>query len=564
MTVELKVQGGKAFTEEEKLVPRWLPGLLAALLFLVNNLGVIHGMISPPPGYVPMGVQRNSDIAQYLTWIRALEKAWILPNYHAPWLTSRGLVVPGLIPAALLARLFSLTPVVALQIFTLAGYILTAYALVFAYETFCRSRRQALWSLLLAVGCVPMAALPGVFRLVHNPGLVGTSGGLIEYMTVSEGFLHGLLTWPLLTYGTCGQVLSIALLARYCNTRDRRWLGWLAGVCLLSALVHPFEICVTVVVVAVVFLQEEAPLARNLVDLGVVLTATAIGFAPHALGALLAHWLRPIENANRHAVPTILPAWLLAMLGLPSILAVMLLLLGLPKRPDRDVTILRAWFVCTLLVFYVPGVPFALHLLDGVFFAAGFLLTIQIEDLSLRYPFLTRPVFQALAALAVVWMIFPNVTFRLKSWRDGVSVRSIEIPAGLAPVDEPAAIGWLRKNASPNDLVLATQDAAPWIATTPIHSFASHWLFSSQQERPGDEILRTSFFNGTLPPAKAHDFLEALGVRFVVVPDASQAKLYLSEAVPRVHLTDTTVYEIPGAKMKPNGDSRIVQLGVSP
>jgi hypothetical protein len=564
VTVELKVQGSEAITEKGRFAPRWLPGLLGSLLFLLNNLGVIHGMIAPPPGYVPLGVQRNSDIAQYLTWIRGLEKAWVLPNYHAPWITSPGLVVPGLIPAAILARLFSLSAVVALQLFTLAGYILTAYALLFAYNTFCRTRRQALWALLIAFSCVPIASLPGLFRLFRNHGVFGTSGGLIEFLMTSEGFLHGLLTWPLLTYGTCAQLLSIALLARYCNTHARRWLGWLATVCLFSALIHPFEIFVTITVVAVVLLQEDGSLAKNLADLSVVLIATAVGFAPLLFQSFRVPWLHQIETANRHAVAPILPAWLLAMLGLPAILAVILLLFGLPKTTERNAIVLKTWFVSTLLVFYIPGMPFALHLLDGVFFAVGLLLTIQIEELLAQHSFLAQPALRFLIVPILIWTLVPHVTFRLRSWRDGVSPQSIALPAGLAPVDEFPTIDWLRKNASPNDLVLATQDAAPWMATAPIHSFASHWLFSSQEERPSDEILRSAFFDGTLPSAKAHEFLETLGVRFIVVPDGSQAKLYLDQAMLRVHFTSTAIYERPGAQMKTYGDSGIVQMSAAP
>ena len=564
MAAESKDSINAANLKSGGLAARLLPALLGVSLYLLNSLGIIHALIAPPPGYAALGVQRNSDIAQYLTLIRGLEKGWVLPNYHAPWVTAPALVVPALIPAAILARLFSLNAIVALQLFSLSGYVLTAYALVFAYKTFCQTRRQAVWSLLIAFSCVPIASLPGLFRLFANHGLFGSSGGLVEFLTTSEGFLHGLLVWPLLTYGTCAQVLSIALLARYCNTREHRWLVWLGAVCLLSALIHPFEIFVTVTVVAVVLLQQTSSLSKNMARLGSILAATAAGLSPYAVQSLRFPWLHQIDRADRHAVPDIMPASLLVMLGLPVILVVILLLFRLPRSLEPNAVILKTWFICSLLVFYIPGMPFALHMLDGLFFAVGLLLTMQIEELLAGESFLTKLPLRFLVVPILIWMLVPHAVFRLLSWRDGVAVHSSIFPSAIASVDEFATVEWLGKNASPNDLVLATEDAAPWVATAPIHSFASHWLFSLQTARPGDNILRKSFFDGTLSSFKAHEFLDTLGVRFVVVPDGSQAKLYLDQTTLRVHFNSTAIYERPGAQMKPYGDSGIVQLGVAP
>lgn len=117
--------------------------MFAGALFLLNNLGVIHGILAAPRGYAPLGVQRNMDVAQYLTWLGGLKFAWILPNYHAPWITPPGLIVPGLFPVALLERWFSLSAIIALQIFSLGGYVATANALAFAYRTFLQAPGSA-------------------------------------------------------------------------------------------------------------------------------------------------------------------------------------------------------------------------------------------------------------------------------------------------------------------------------------------------------------------------------------------------------------------------------------
>lgn len=543
---------------------RLIPGLLGSALYLLNNLDVIHGLIAPPPGYAPLGVQRSSDIAQYLTWLVGLEKAWALPNYHAPWATSPGFLVPGLLPLAILERFVPLNPVVALQLFSLTGYICTSYALAFAYRTFCQTRRQAFWSLLIAFMCVPVGSLPGLFGLTRGHWLFTDSAGAVEFIYTSEGFLHGLGTWVFTTYGTCAQVLAMALLARYGKSQERRWLGWLAVVCLLSALIHPFEVFLTVAVAAVVLLREPGLIARKLANLSVVLLGATAGLSPYVIQSLRVAWLHEVETANGHLV-SIMPAPLMAMVGLPTILVIVLLLFGLPNSQKPTVVILETWFVCTFFVFYLPGVPFAMHILDGLFFAVGLLLTIQIAELLSRQPSLSKSPLRFLVVPIMIWALFPQVIFRLRAWKDGNDIKGNEFPfsSAIAPIDESVTVEWLRKNASPSDLVLATEDAAPWIATAPIHSFASHYIFSLQKARPRDAILRNAFYDGTLTLPSARVFLETLGVRFVIVPDESRARLYLDNATLRARFSNTAIYELPGGRMKPYRDSRIVAMGTS-
>ncbi len=547
-----------------KPLGKLVPAILGSTLFLLNNLGVIHALVASPAGYSPLGVQRSNDVAQYLTWLGGLKTGWILPNYHAPWLTPPGLIVPGLFPVAVLERLFSVKQVVALQLFSLGGYVAAAYALAFAYRTFFKTPKQAFRAFLISLTCVPLASLPGVFKLFQNVHwalpVLGNSAGANEFIIVSEGLFHGLITWPFLTYGTCGQVLAMSLLARYGCSRELRWFRWLAVVCFLAALIHPFEIFVTVPVAVIVLLQEAEPIAHRLARISIILAAAGAGLFPYLIQSFCVPWLDEVTTANRPNL-YIPPAYLLAALGVPTILVVLLLLFGLPKSQNRDVLVLKTWFVSTLLVFYVPGLPFALHLLDGVFIAIGMLLAIQVQELLESQPILAQPVLRFLILIVVIWMVFPHVLFRAQCWRDGTAISKIKFASAIAPNDEFAALEWLRKNAGPSDLVLASEQTAPWVATAPVHSFASHWLFSSSQTRPGDAELRALFFEGRLPSERAHELLETLGVRFVVVPDGSGARSYLENATVRAHFNSTAIYELPGAHMKNYGDSRIVQLG---
>lgn len=546
-----------------KLPGKLLPGVFGGALFLLNNLGVIHAFFASPPGYGPLGVQRTSDIAQYLTWLGGLKTAWILPNYHAPWITPSGLIVPGLFPVAVLERLLSLKQVVALQLLSLSGYVAMAYALAFAYRTFFKTHQQAFKALLISLACVPLASLPGVFRFFHGVlPVLGGSAGAYEFMAASEGFLHGLVTWPFMTYGTCGQVLAISLLARYSNSHERRWFNWLVVVSFFAALIHPFEIFVTVPVTVILLLSETQPIAQRLVRIAAILVASAAGLSPYLIQSLRVPWIHEATNANRPDL-YIAPAYLFAILGIPAILVVLMLLFGLPKSRSREVLVLKTWLVTTLLMFYVPGMPLPLHLLDGVFFAIGMLLIMQIEELVEQQPILARPSLRFLIVILMIWMVVPHLLFRVRCWKDGTATlqSKIRFASAIAPKDEFLAVEWFRKNARPEDLVLANEVTAPWVATAPVHSFASHWLFSSLATRPKDAELRASFFDGKLPREKAHEFLQTLGIRFVVVPDGSGASSYLQKAMLRARFDSTAIYELPEARMKQYEDSGIVQLG---
>ncbi len=548
-----------------KIVSSFLPALAAVLLYVANNLGVIHAWLAAPRGYVAFGLPRDMDVAQYLTWINGLQHHWLLPNFHAPWSTTPGLFVPGLYPVALLKRL-GFNAVTAFHIFNLSAYICTAYAIAFALRTFCKDRAQALWAVLIALACVPIASLPGIAGALgavpHATEVFGNSFGLVEFSTVSDGFLHGLTTWPLITFGTCLLVLGIAVLAHYSDSRDARWLNRFALICFLSALIHPFEVFVLLAVAAIVLPRERGAIRDTASHLLLVFIAAFIGLLPYIVTSRAIPWVQEVTTANRPLM-SVSPARLFAALGLPVVVVLILLLLGIPKRSLPGNLVLKTWFVVSFVVFYLPGMPFQLHMLDGLFFCAGLLLAAQLRELNQRFT-LPRAATLAAAGIVFAWMLSPHVVFRIHAWDDGISVTNGEKPAfdsAVAPADESNIISWLRQSADPNDLILADAAEAPWMATVPMHSFNSHRLFSLQETRAGDQLWQNAFYQGTLTPPAAQRFLEILGARFVLVPNASPATRYLDGAVQRARLDTYSIYEFPGHHMRPYRDPNIVELG---
>jgi hypothetical protein len=546
------------------LLTRFVPALLGTVLYLVNNLDVIYSYTEPRPGYVALGVQRVNDLAVYLSWLRGFEQAWFVPNFNAAWSTSRSFMVIPLIPVAKIARLLRLAPASALQLFSFAAYIFTAYALAFALKTFCRTRRQAIWSIVTAFACVPLTSLPIVFEILHNHSHLRDIDRS-QFVLITDGFVRGIITYPLLTFGTGFQLLSMALLARYSNSLERRWFSWLALVCLLSAVTHPFEVFVTLGAVSIVLLRQCGLSSTNLTRIGIVFVAAGIGLSPYALQSSLIPWVHEISRADR--APAITPAHLLAMIGLPAMVVIVLLLLGFPEDRRPETSVLTAWFFVTFLAFFTPFLPFASHMLDGLFFAVGLLLVLQVSDAFAHWSVLNNPFFRVLALATLLFSLIPQMLFRFQLWDAPTDMdrNSMHQPvAATLPEGEFAAVQWLRLNANENDLVLAPGTAAPWLATVPIHSFASHWLMSLESVHPNYAPLRDSFFAGSLSPIQAHQLLETLGVRFVFVPDEGPAIRYLGNAIKRSDLDACSIYEIPGAHIRPYDDPEVLALGEPP
>lgn len=198
-----------------------IPAVLAIALYLVNNLGVLHALLAAPDGYVPMGIDRDLDVAQYITWIRGLAYQWTIPDYHAAWRTERGMALPAMTALAKLCSWSRVSPVVALQAFQLFGYILTAYAGAFALRTFCHNRREKVAALLGAIACVPTQALLWLPAMVlHHADWQFLGAG--QFTVGTDGFFRGITNWPLLTFGAFTVVLAFPLIARYLLTAQRR------------------------------------------------------------------------------------------------------------------------------------------------------------------------------------------------------------------------------------------------------------------------------------------------------------------------------------------------------
>ena len=535
-----------------------LPAALGVALYTLNNLGALHALIAAPEGYVAMGIDRNVDVAQHLTWIAGFTHRWVLPDYQAAWRTEPALIVPSMLALAKVSTWGALNPVVTLEAFAVLCYVLACYAAAFALRTFCNSRREAFAAIICAFACVPLTSiLQFPEMLLRRPDW--QHYGVYNFLAATDGFMRGPARWPLLTFGAFTVLLAIPLAARYLSTRDRKWLWFLAGDCFFSALVHPFEIFPILAATVILLLRYRSPGWRTVLsDLSAVCTASAAGLAVYIIPTLRYSWIREVNAHNRVSYS---PTYLLAYLGIPVIASVLLLLLGFPRTTDLNAGVLKVWFAITLLVFYSPKIPWPPHTLDGFCLLAGLLLVYQLREVrQLWQPSLrVRRLIAVTVTCALALMIIPHFTFRALAWSGGVNADGrYPFEPAIALQDEAQMVEWFRKNVAQDKLVLAPREQAAWVATAPIHSFGAHWLFSLLT--PAEQQSWDAFYSGRLSHLAASAFLDAYGFSFVVVRPDSPALQYLGGANLAASTRNFEIFKLSDAGLK---DRTEVNRGVA-
>jgi len=515
-----------------------------SLLFVVNSLAILAGVIGTPDGYAPSFVHRNEDTAQYLTWATALQQEPLIPNYHAPWRTEAGFFTVFASFLAILSRASNIPLSVLLLIFHFFSYILAAYALCLCLKVFTATVKEAVLVLLVALAVVPLHTNLGLFWNVALP--TPSYQGLFDFVYASsDGFFHGIAASPMVTFGTATALLALGMLGRYLQTGQRRYLYWTAAVVYVNALVHPFEVWVILgaAVLALAIRWRHCPRVL-LVDVLVLIVPAGLGVLPYVWQVSRHDWIREVAERNRWYPGS--PLRLMSTLGLPAILV-----LGFARdflrRGSQPDLLLKSWYAVTLAAVYLPGLPWAQHLLDGFHYVTALLLVrlTTVNGLACflwsRYP---RVVGVGLAAWLAVCLI-PHIQYRAISFSDGAAPQPRLLFSAVTSNDEAAVIRWMRANASPRDLVLAPIESAPWLATVPMHSLGSHWLFSISY-RKQTSFLK-AFHEGRLDENEARSILAACGMRFAVIRDTSPAVRYLRVYPMRAQIGELRVYETSGS-----------------
>jgi len=513
--------------------------LLGSLLCLANHIGVIAGMVNPPPGYQPAYYLRNLDVPQYLTWLELARTHWLLPNEHAPWQTEPALFEP----LFTIAARTGLPTIIAYYGLQLLLYWLAAYALILAAETFMKTRRSMMYAALVVLSALPLRllgwtaakalGLPAVAQLV-------LSYGLVEYgYDTADGLVRGgLSNSALLTFGTAMTLFAFTNLAKFITGRQRRHYYWLVACVFLDGLFHPFEIFV--ITAAAVWPLWKAARKKECVWL---FLAAGAGMLPYVIETARFTWTRDLTQlVSPWKMGS--PVWVLLVYGIPAMLICWLMLIRFRvERPEDE--ILQSWFLCAALLPMIPGMTSGIHTFDGYVYAIGFLLVRKAQsDKLISRLFQERPraMRLALAGWGAVSVLALGTGY-VQMWKDGKSANP-EFLSAVAPNDEVAMLAWMKANLPHDRLVLAPEAMAPWVAAIPMHSVGSHDLFSVTYQAQRD--LASRFYQGQ-PIAK--DLIDGFGVSYVVAP--ADAPIILKGGRLLHQGASLRLYEVVGERMKP-------------
>ena len=515
-------------------------------MFGLHNVGVISGALAPPPGFEPAWVVRNLDVPQYLTWLNASRIGALLPDYHAPWQTEPALFEP----LFWIAARFPLAPIAAYSALHFLLYIAAAFVLLYACSVFCPGR-ETVFALAMIVCAVPWR-LYG-WMLASAAGSIKwqalLAAGMLDYgYDTADGLTRGgLSNSPTLTVGTLSVLLAMALTARYLERPSPRVLAGLCVTAFASALLHPFEIFLIVPAAAIPLMVKR----RFRASIALAFAGFA-GLAPYLIESARSAWVRDAGEMIRSSFH---PFWVLADFGPTCLLAVYLLAVRFRMPEPRDL-VLRSWFIAVPLLLVIPGVPFALHMLNGFAYCTAFLLVRrlvidqQIRPLLARH---RRVAFTVLAGIVAI-SITAIASFEIQLWRDGRRPDPLLLNA-IRPQPERELLEWLQRETPLDALIVSPPDLAPWIATIPRVSFASHDFFSityARQREQAEKLLRGEI--------AAQDLVDQYGARVFIIPSAISK---IPVAARRAEIGPWTIYEFPDAKMKPYPGLAVLKPGAA-
>ncbi len=526
--------------------------LLGLALFFIHQSGTLSAVLQPPPGYEPAWGIRNLDLPQYLTWITAARSRLLIPDYHAPWITEPALFQPLFIAASWIP----LPPLAAYYVLSALAYMGAGAALLYAVTAFCPGLEM--YALLASACAVPLGMLcVAMAKMFHSPifilwGLLG----MIDYSYNSaDGLFRGGQASSLtLSVGTALVLLFMGLLANFVRivsaprqetpaprqeTNSRRLALVLAAVSFAAALLHPFEVFVTIAASALPLRQ----CGRMKVWCGVT-AAGLLGLAPYLAASSRALWLRDVAGS----MPDVMyPFWIPENFGIVFFLLAYFLLIRF-RMDDPGDRLLQSWFLATIALALIPKFTMASHLFDGFAYCVGFLLVRRLAvDRKLLPAILRhRRAVTGIVGAGVAFIAFSLFVLYQQVWKDGRRADPEWLLSAVRPVSERPLLEWLRTHATTDELVLSPPDLAPWIATVPLTSFASHDVFGITF---ADQLkLASAFFSGEDVNGP---LIESYGVRLAVVPSTSPAITRLPASSYRASIGSWRIYEFPDARMKP-------------
>jgi hypothetical protein len=352
-----------------------------------------------------------------------------------------------------------------------------------------------------------------------------------------------------------------ASLGFYLRNNERRYFRLAVLLSLVSAVTHPFEIFVIVTAGSAAILLCFGLNRKTTADVILLGGAALAGLLPYLVMTLRHQWLFDVSQANRWQPPTFLD--LLRMLGPPVILALPLALFTMNVHNRTDL-LLKLWVICALVGLYVPWVPHSQHLMDGLHYAVAMLVVRQLVLLRVAdrlSPVARRGAVVLVGILSIDAVVAYGAYYR-QSFIDGHSSNPQLLLSSVAPRDVVETIRWLSQNGAHHQLVWASPEHAAAFATIPMHSFASHSVFSisfAQQQQ-----CSKVFFKGKLSETETQQLLNHYGIHWLIVPSLNTLMYLPAGSVHRASIGQLSVWEFPSREMKPYGSAGDFQCAQRP
>jgi hypothetical protein len=514
---------------------RWLITITAGIaLWCINNAGILVAHWRPPAGTVPTWIPIEWDVAQHITWMNAMRNMLIIPNYHLPVITQPALFCMMTFLMAQFTRL-GMGAAEVYAGFQLILYMTAANCFLSCLRIFRIPRSWVLITILAAA-----ASTPASFGYVAWTAIASNSSP--NTGVIADGLFNpGPIT---LTFGTVSMIVALLLLTRFVLTQQRKYLYAVGVTAAFSGICHPFEVFSIVTATVLTLALTSRGIWRNAFANSLFVVVPGLcSVLPYAYFALTVPWMTEITHYNRIQVPDILH--LVLQRGAPVILVFAAMLVGMRLRKTLDV-ILQCWFAAILFVLHVPRLPWATHATDGLGVIAALLAVRFLCELSARVSWFSahQIVLKTISILLIAPAVTGQIEYRYLGIRDGIRLVSAYGFSAVTPDDEPDMIRWLKQNASDKDLVIAPTDEISWmLATAPVHTYASHWLFSGRYNEQAD--LRGDFYKGSWKPEDARDFLRTNGITLAVIPDQSPVEPVVSGYQKAAQFRRFAIYRLP-------------------
>ena len=457
---------------------------ISCALVAITSVPYLFGWQAAAPDKVYTGLMYDvPDHAQYWSWVTASREGLFISNTMTPEPNPPIFMNPMMWVLARLQTAFGLSFPVLFQVWRLMAIA----ALIAALVAFLRAmvpdrnqRRTALWLALFASGFGwVLVAWKVIRRLPDVPFPV-------DLYTVEPNTFWGLLAYPYLPLAQ-----ALLLTSVLCVWRAYRRPGPLsfltAGAASLAlALVHAYDLLVLYAVIAafgcaVILRDRRLPLPLVGAGLAVAIFSAPIAFYFRGLTSHDPLWRSILTQYANAGVWTPRHVHLVILMGLPLVLAALAIVRRGP-RPDQEL-LLSAWAVAGLGLIYIPA-EFQIKMLGGWQFPIAILAAKTWHDrvsppLAARLANWTAPGTAAAAArLLLVLLVIPTNLY-LYAWRF-VELRR-QAPPYFLERDEVAALDWLARNATQDDVVLAPEELGRFVPNYGgTRAYLAHWAMTNR------------------------------------------------------------------------------------